>query len=82
MECKNWVLVPFSPVHRQRKFSAVFGVGALSVRGVETFMRDYSLAQVFTGIAGLVALIMAAATVIIWLTRGQPVRNMPAAEPR
>ncbi|MFP6599081.1 MAG: MFS transporter [Deltaproteobacteria bacterium] len=64
------------------KFSAVFGVGALSVRGVETFMRDYSLAQVFTGIAGLVALIMAAATVIIWLTRGQPVRNMPAAEPR
>ncbi len=63
------------------KFSAVFGVGALSVRGVETFMRDYSMAHVFGAIAVLVVLIMVAATTIVVLTRGQAIRNVAAVEP-
>lgn len=57
------------------KFSVVFGVGALSVKGVEWFLVRYSLASVFVAISGVVALICCVAGFLAWRTRGKPILN-------
>ena len=61
------------------KFSVVFGVGALSVRAVEAFILNYSLAHVFMGVAVVVAGIVTIAGLLAWLTRGRPITN-PGAQ--
>jgi len=57
------------------KFSVVFGVGALSVRGVQTFIAHYSLAHVFAAVAAVVALLICTAALLAWRTRGRPILN-------
>ncbi|RMF24353.1 MAG: MFS transporter [Deltaproteobacteria bacterium] len=61
------------------KFSVVFGIGALSVRGVEMFIEQYSLAGVFVAVGGVVALLVAMASLLAWRTRGRPILNQAGA---
>lgn len=63
------------------KFSVVFGIGALSVRGVQTFIAHYSLAYVFAAVAGVVVLLICAASLLAWRTRGRPILNAVAVAP-
>ena len=58
------------------KFSVVFGIGALSVRGVETFSTHYSLASVFAAVAVVVSLLILMASWLAWRTRGRPILNL------
>ncbi len=58
------------------KFSVVFGIGALSVRGVETFSTHYSLASVFAAVAVVVSLLIVMASWLAWRTRGRPILNL------
>ncbi len=57
------------------KFSVVFGIGALSVRGVQRFITHYSLAHVFVAVAGVVVALICVASLLAWRTRGRPILN-------
>jgi hypothetical protein len=57
------------------KFSVVFGLGALSVKGVEWLMVNYSLASVFLAISAVVGLLCCVAAYLAWRTRGAPILN-------
>jgi len=63
------------------KFSVVFGIGALSVRGVSMMIASYTVAAVFLAIAVVVAMLTAVAAALAWRTRGRPILNVAAPSP-
>jgi MFS family permease len=60
------------------KFSVVFGIGALSVRGVSMMIASYTVAAVFLAIAVVVTMLTAVAAGLAWRTRGRPILNVTA----
>ncbi len=48
------------------KCTLVFGLGALSVRGLEVIMAHYSLAYAFLAVSGVVLLIVVTASLLAW----------------
>jgi MFS family permease len=60
------------------KFSVVFGIGALSVRGVQQFLERGTLSGVFVAVGGIIALLVCVAAYLAWRTRAAPILNQAA----
>jgi predicted MFS family arabinose efflux permease len=61
------------------KFSVVFGIGALSVRGVQQFLERGTLSGVFVAVGGIIALLVCVAAYLAWRTRAAPILNYAAS---
>ena len=82
---ENCLVARFTPAHwRSRgyglKFTAVFGVGAISVWGIEEIMERLSLAYVFMSVGGFIGFMIIASSFLSWLTRAEEVVNRDKLE--